>query len=465
MAYKMEGLYGRTVIYTNAEEITSENVLEVVQKAYQTHQQNVSQINYLYNYYKGDQPINTRTKEIRDDIINMVVENRAKQIVDFDVGYQFSEPVKYISSGLNESNETNAQIAKLNNWMAMEEVDTKNVALGEWDSISGIAYKMALQKEQRIDENDPPFVIYVPEPQNTFVIYSSGLGHKPMAGVYYVTNDQNEIIYSVYTETEFFKLKGTEEIVERGVNGLGMIPIVEYPANNARLGKFEVVLDLLDALNEIDSDRVDGIEQFIQSLVIALNCEFEEDQTFADIVKSGIVSLKSVDGMEQDIKILTEQLNQTQTQTLKDDIINAILQICAMPNRNGGRSTSDTGVAVVYRDGWSAAWAEAKKEEMPFKRAERQLLAIVLKICNEIGGLSLSLNDIDIHFDRKNYENIEVKTNVLTALLNNQKVAPRLAYVVSDLFPDAEAAYQESLPYIEASTAVADANTEAEKPL
>lgn len=467
MAYKMDNLFGRTVIYTNAEEITSENVLEVVQKANQTHTTNVTQINYLYNYYKGDQPINTRTKTIRDDIINKICENRAKQIVDFKVGYQFSEPVKYISTGADETDSTE-DLAKLNTWLSMEQIESKNVEIGEWQAICGTAYKMGLQKEQIIEEGEAPFLVYVPEPQKTFVIYSSGLGHKPMAGVYFITNDENETIYSVYTETEFFKLKNFDEIIERGVNGLGRIPIIEYPANSARLGAFEVVLDLLDSLNELDSDRIDGVEQFIQSLVIALNCEFEDGQTFSDIVKSGIVSLKSVDGMQQDIKILTEQLNQTQSQTLKNDLLDAILQICAMPNRNGGTSTSDTGVAVVYRDGWSAAWTDAKKAEMPFKKSERQFLSVILKVCNEIGGLNLTQNDIDIHFDRKNYENIEIKTNVLTTLLNNPKVAPRLAFVMSDMFPDAEAAYYESLPYIERSmeeTAVADSNIETEKSL
>lgn len=445
MATKMTGLYGRTAIYTNQEEITSENVVEVVQRAYGTHQTNVSQINYLYNYYKGDQPINTREKTIRDDIINMIVENRAKQIVDFKVGYQFGEPVQYISTGLNDVNQ---EIAQLNVWMSSEEMEAKNVELGEWQAICGTAYKIALQKDSVIYDGEAPFLVYVPEPQSTFVIYSSGLGHKPMAGVYYITNDENEQVFNVYTDTEYFKIV-SGEIIERGRNGLGMIPIIEYPNNSARIGAFEPVLDLLDALNELDSDRLDGVEQFIQSLVIALNCEFEDGQTFADIVKSGIVSLKSVDGMQQDIKILSEQLNQSQSQTLKDDYISSIIQISAMPNRNGGYSTSDTGIAVVYRDGWSAAEADAKKNEMPFKRSERQFLEIILEICRTTGGLDLYQQDIDIHFDRRNYENIEMKAQVLTQLLSSDKIAPRLAFLMSNMFPDAEAAYEESLPYIE----------------
>ena len=252
-----------------------------------------------------------------------------------------------------------------------------------------------------------------------------------------------------------------EAILESGINGLERIPIVEYPSNSARLGAFEPVVDLLEMLNELDSDRSDAVDQFIQSLVIALNCEFEEGQSFADIVKSGIVSLKSVEGMQQDIKILSAQLNQTQTQTLKDDIIASILQICAMPNRNGGSSTSDTGVAVVYRDGWSAAESNAKRQEMPFKRSERQFLDLILNICRTLGGLDLYQADVEPHFNRRNYENIEMKANVLNTLLGNEKLAPRLAFLFSNMFPDPEAAYQESLPYIErALELTAEANSE-----
>lgn len=447
MAYKRENMFGRTVIYTNAEEITAENVIEVIQKAYQTHEKNAGDIQYLYNYYKGDQPILSRTKTIRDDIVNKVVENRAKQIVDFKVGYEFGDPIQYVAVPKDDA-DVSSRVARLNEWMREEEIDQKNMEVGEWQAICGTAYKIGLQKDF-IEEGEAPFEIHIPEPQKTFVVYSSALGHKPMAGVFYITDDQNDTIYSVYTETEFFKLRNFDEIIERKINILGRIPIVEYPANSARLGAFEPVLDLLEMLNELDSDRIDGVDQFIQSLVIALNCEFEEGQSFADIVKSGIVSLKSVDGMQQDIKILSEQLNQTQTQTLKDDVIQSIIQICALPNRNGGSSTSDTGVAVIYRDGWSAADADAKKQEMPFKRSERRLLEIILEICRTLSDLDLSQRDVDTHFNRRNYENIEMKTNVLNALLSNEKLAPRLAFLYSGMFPDPEAAYQESLPFIE----------------
>ena len=51
------------------------------------------------------------------------------------------------------------------------------------------------------------------------------------------------------------------------------IPIIEYPINSARLGAFEIVLSVLDAINTVQSNRLDGIEQFVQSLIVLINSE------------------------------------------------------------------------------------------------------------------------------------------------------------------------------------------------
>ena len=80
-------LFGRKQIFTNASEINKANVLEEIQSAMVKHEKNRMDIDYLYNYYKGNQPTLYRTKNIREDICNRIVENRANQIVEFKVGY------------------------------------------------------------------------------------------------------------------------------------------------------------------------------------------------------------------------------------------------------------------------------------------------------------------------------------------------------------------------------------------
>ena len=86
-------LTGRRVIYTDVDEINDSNVVEVLKKAMETHSVNSGEIQYLYDYWKGKQPILFRQKDIRPEICNRIVENRANEIVSFKDSYLIGKPV------------------------------------------------------------------------------------------------------------------------------------------------------------------------------------------------------------------------------------------------------------------------------------------------------------------------------------------------------------------------------------
>ena len=130
-----------------------------------------------------------------------------------------------------------------------------------------------------------------------------------------------------------------------------------------------------------------------------------------------------------------------------DHLYDTVLTICGMPNRNGGSSTSDTGSAVIMRDGWSSAEARAKDTELMFKLSEKEFLKKVLRVCNDLSDLELKLSSVEIRFTRRNYENIGEKANVLTTLLNNSKIAPQLAFIHCGMFSDPQLAYRMSEEY------------------
>lgn len=88
---------GRRIIKTSVTEITDENVVDVLRKALATHELNRSEIDYLWKYYRGDQPIRNRVKDVRPEICNKITENRANEIVSFKVGYLCGEPIQYVS--------------------------------------------------------------------------------------------------------------------------------------------------------------------------------------------------------------------------------------------------------------------------------------------------------------------------------------------------------------------------------
>ena len=437
-------MFGRRVIKTSVTNITSENVTDVLLKALSIHALNRSEIDYLWEYYKGKQPILNRQKEVRPEITNRIVENRANEIVSFKVGYLCGEPIQYV--GKNGSEEITQGITRLNELMFAEDKAAQDQEIVEWQMICGTAYRLVLPDEKG-EEDEAPFELYTLDPRDTFVVYSNEIGNKPVMAVKY-SKDDNEIThYSIYTENMYYLVEDGL-LKESTPHALDMIPIFEYPANNARLGSFEIVLPLLDTLNNITSNRMDGIEQVIQAFIKFINCDISKEE-YEEFLQLGAIKVKSVDGANADVGVVTTDLNQSQTQTLKEDCYNAILTICGMPNRNGGTSTSDTGAAVLLRDGWSLAEARAKDSENMFKKSEKKMLKLVLRICRELSDLNLGLKDIELQFTRRNYENIQSKSQVLVSMLQNNKIHPLLAFQHSGLFIDPERAYAMSLKYYE----------------
>lgn len=442
-------LFGREVITIDEVVITDENVVEILDKIMRVHNKNRIEIDYLWDYYRGKQPILNRVKKVRPEICNRVVENRANEIVSFKVGYLCGEPIQYI--GRNGSDAISKAISELNEMMFSENKATQDKKVVEWQSICGTAYRLVLP-DTRGGEDDAPFEMYTLDPRDTVVAYSNEVGNAPLMGIKYCVTEDKDFIYSIYTPNHFWKIKNTE-IIESRDHSLGVVPIIEYPANTARLGAFEVVLDLLDEINNIASNRMDGIEQFVQAFIKFINCDITKEE-YLSFLELGAIKVKSHEGQTADVDMVSSELNQTQTQVAKDDAHAAVIEITGMPNRNGGSSTSDTGQAVVLRDGWTLAEARAKDSELMFKEAEQYTLKLILRIIRDTQGLSdelyaLRLKDIALQFTRRNYENIQSKAQVLIQMLAQDKIHPRLAFAHCGIFTDPEDAYRISEQYVE----------------
>lgn len=478
-------MFGRAKILCDELNITVQNVAKVLSDALVLHNQNSIDCDYLYKYRKGAQPILDREKKIRPDINNKIVENRADEIVTFKTGYLCGEPLQYVSRGGSDA--VSAGIGKLNDMMLLCGKAALDRSISEWMYTCGTGYRMVMSNSPYIDseirpkilgqktdfsEDEAPFEVYTLDPRYTFVVYHSGLGEKPLMAVKYITkqnglipNSDISTIYSVWTPTEYFELTNDGVAGGLGVTkqlGFAMksIPIVEYPLNCVRMGAFEAVLPILDAINKVESNRLDSIEQFVQSLLIFVNCDIDDDSA-KTIREAGLVKIKTVGEIKAEIKELAETLDQGQTQVLVDYMYQTVLNIVGMPNRNGGSSTSDTGAAVQLRDGHSSAEARAKSDELMFKESERQFLKIVLRIMRDTVGTPLTLADIETRFTRRNYENIQTKAQVLCEMLGCDKIEPSLAFAHCGLFSDPEDAAKQSAEHYKTVQAEADKKAEA----
>jgi len=449
MAILRENLYGRTVLYTDVDVVDDSNIGDVLKAAINDHEGNSNDIDYLYQYYKGDQPINTREKTYNADINNKVVVNRAAEIVDFKVGYLLSAPIQYIDAADNDNEEgiENSDLETMSRYCMLEDKDTSDIEVATWQSVCGTAFRMIRPKAETI-EGESPFAIYTPDPRNTEVVYSSKLGHKPMMAFTSISLDDDSKIYYCYTATNFYVLDKdgndvSDDVDKSGPHALGMIPIIEYPANAERLGDFEQVLSLLNAMNTVTSNRVDGVEQFIQAILVmeGMQVERSAEQSQAEAETQFMAQVKEVGGMmvPKDSKVyyLIQELNQQQTETLVQSMYDMVLTIVGMPNRNmSDSSTSDTGSAVILRNGFSEAEARARLRENWFRKSERRFLNLMIMLSNTIGGTNLLPASVDIRFPRRNYTNDSANVTNLISMLSSDWITPEFAYQHSNMSAD-----------------------------
>lgn len=460
--------HGRRVIYTDYDTVTRDNVELLVNNAMLTHLKNSEEIQNLYNYWRGKTPILNKQKEVREEINHKICENRAYEVEQFFQGYVFGEPIQYVRRETPEAveadDEISADINALNGYMADVNKGSVDNELAEWLYVAGTSFRVVLPNDNWNGEEDEcPFETYSMDPRNTFVVYHSGYRHQPVFAVNYVNLQNGQTLFKVFTEDRVFTFAngiGTnipstvmEEpfrvpvgVEETPINVGGVIPIIEYPANSPRLGVFEVVLDLLDAINELQSNRLDDIVAFVNQFLAILGGTIDEED-WAKVNENKLICVP--DGV--DAKYIGAAMKNTDVQVLKEDLYMAILTICGLPNRSGGTgvSTNDTGAARQLANGWQTAEARAKATELMFKKSETVFLKIVLNIMRRTVGTKLRVHDIEAHFTRRNYENIVSKAQVLTTMLDNAKIAPELAFTSSGMFVDPEAAYLQSKQYVE----------------
>ena len=425
--------FGREVIYTNELKITKDNIVKEVQRALSKHSQNKEEIDYLYTYYLGNQPVLYRTKQVRPEINNKVVQNTAYFIVETKTADIASEPIQYVLRGTDERK--SQQIADLNTLMENEDKAYLDACLSRWRSICGTSYRFIENdngQSSLLDETG--YRISVLDPRETCVVYYSK-SKLPAFSIQIFKDQDNKTVYGVYTNTTYYEMNGTNITLE-APNGFLAIPVIEYPNNESRLSDIEVTITISDAINEIASDREDGIQQFVSSFIKFVNCEMDADK-FAELRQMGAFIVKSNNGDNKaDVDIMSSELNQGQTQVAIDDLFNKLLIVQGIANREGNTG-GDTAQAVLNRNGWVDSEKRAELSEPVFKKAEKQFLRIILNALRTKGISDLTISDIEIKISRSKMDNMMTKAETLQMLLNSG-VYPEIAIKTVGLFGDPE---------------------------
>lgn len=421
---------GRQRIILDFDEVTPDNIFQVMQKALSIHGQNARDCEYLINYFLGDQDILKRQDTYTSKINNKTVINYAFPITREVVGYTFGNPVEFIQKEMKYQSD----VAKLMDYYDYETSYYVDTCTGIYDSICGVAYQITLPSKDISKDNTPdlPIVYDFLDPRNTFVVQSSDIGNPVILSCHYTINSQTKKKeYTCYTNKYKFTFVNMDKnTLEVSLNPLGLNPITMIENSIFLTGDWELAISVLNAINQVASDSLNDIEGTIKSLLVILGAEFDENDENANIKKikdNRLLTLTKGTGDTSglDAKFIAPQLDSTSTQNIRNYLEDAKNVITGIPDRSNNSSGGDTGLAVLNRDGWTDIEIVARLKELFFKKGKKQQLAVGIKILQMLDLITsdLSVMNIDLIIGRHSQDNLQTKTQAFASLVATGELA------------------------------------------
>ena len=459
-------LFGRLPILTSIERFDPSNEAEIlteVNEAFGIHSQNLMAMEYLYWYRRGLTPVLAKEKQIRPEVNNKINVAYADEIVTFKNGYFLTQSAFYTAR--NDEDEVSEKVNTLNEYLYRSGKQLADNKIVDWFHTVGKADLFVKAN----DDKDKPFLAYALDPRCAFVAKSLDPSGRPVYGVYAVKKG-DEVIISVWDDTNVYTLQGTKSgkyvtpapeyaytasaVVDVKPNPLGRVPIIEYYYNSVMMSAFEAAIPLIDAVSFLQSDRLDAVDQAVQSLLVFYNCELGNNEkgepiTPSHVRASGALFLQSIGENKADLKEIVTNLDQSQSQVFIDNLREQILSVCAMPftGANRGYSNAASGTAQFARDGWYQADTASRNTEDLFRESNAYFDEIVLDILREKKLLDLKATDIYLQFPKNETVNVQSKAQAFQTLLA-AGMHPELAAGKSGISNDPVADIKMSEPYL-----------------
>lgn len=469
-------LLGRQKIYTDAKEVNSDNIIKVLRKAYNAHLANAADIQCLFEFEAGLQPLK-REKKVRKDIDIRIHDNVAHQIVEFNKGYFWSSPKMLVQRGSDEAHGTDADrdsegISAMNEMLKNAlNMPREDLQLGDFVEKCGIGHRLIDVKtadEFKADElywtDDGVYTgalanVYTLDSRYAFCVYHNGVGRKKVLGVTFVRSG-GKLKFTCFTDKKRYEIEGWD-VKNEQVNPLGAIPIVEFERASDRMGSFERNMDEIDGLNIMISDFTNDVSQRTQELWWGNNVDFPTDEKTGEEKKpqSGDwVLTYSGEGRTANIQPLSSSFNGDSTITAIREQRNRILQEANVPIRYENSGGGSTGVAMDTSTGWSDAEIAAMQKQQMVDKGKREELNLIIRAIRLVPTDILPADapirkihstDVEYKYPRRNEVDLSTQANCFATLVSHG-VHPHHALQIFKGFYDTEQVYIDSKPYFEA---------------
>jgi SPP1 family phage portal protein len=429
---KTELNYGRKRILVDYTEVTSQNVIEILEAAEKIHEENRSDCDYLIQYFLGEQDILNREASTTSSANNKVVVNYALPITREIVGYTLGSPVEFVAR-----NNKQAEVQILNDSYDYESVNTTDMCAALYASICGVGYYITLPSTEITKDNTPeiPLVVDYLDPRNTFVVQSNVIGTPQLMSCTIIETE--ETTYHIcYTDTNRFIVENMEKVTTES-NPIGKDPITMLENSIFLTGDWEQAISVMNATNLVTSDSLNDIEGTIRSLLVITGTEFEEgkeNESLSNIKSNRLLTLVSPGGTNVDAKFIAPILESTSVKNVREYLDEARNIITGIPDRDNNTG-GDTGTAVLNRNGWTDIEIVARFKEMFIKKARKKQLEVGLEILKRLNlvGDDMRVLDVDITIGRHTTDNLSTKATAFSTLVATGELATIDALELSGL--------------------------------
>ena len=210
----------------------------------------------------------------------------------------------------------------------------------------------------------------------------------------------------------------------------GDIPIVEFPNNAEYKGDAECVFDLIALYNEVLNNRCKNLYDVVNYILFLKNVRLgdeEETRKVVELLKRHHI-LPSM-GENVDAKFLSNPLDQTQLQTLADNIESLIHTISRVPDLSSvdfSQNASDPIIKIKTKPLLDLCSDKEKKCTMPYRRVLSMILNWCKKNAKDYGTFDFDLELTRLVYTHTLPSNDSDMITMITNLANSKMANPEV---------------------------------------
>lgn len=363
------------------------------------HLRDLPRLERLRGYYEGRHAIEDRVRSA--GLPNLRVRHAfPRYISTMAAGYLIGNPVGYTSEAQPEALEAVLRA------YAHSDIDNVDAELARDASVCGRGVELMFADAQARPRSAAL------SPLDAFVVYDDSVEARPLLGVRLAAlrgDDGKPGGWQIeaYTDAQIFVYRAESlsplklgAPMEARAHYFGQVPLTEYWNDECARGDFECVIDLIDAYDLLQSDRMNDKQQFVDALLVLYGCTLDVDERGRtpgqQLREDRALSLPDSDARAE---WLCKQLDEADTEILKNALKADIHKMSMVPDLTDEQfAGNSSGVAMKYK--LLGLEQLTKIKERWFREGLRARLRGYAHFLNCRGEAALDADEVRMHFTR-----------------------------------------------------------------